>query len=444
MLEKRNNIFGTDGIRGRYGDFPLDKDSISKIGNIIGELFNRKKIIIGRDTRESSDTIFDILTNTINDKVKIINIGIASTPMVSYLTKTEKASLGISITASHNPYHDNGLKFFNSDGEKIEDHLKNIISNEFLKKNKINFYSENKIINEKHLINKYIDFVIKGMKLNNTNKKILIDAANGATFEIVEKIFSKLNIKYKIINNNPDGKNINKNCGSTHIEKLKDYMLESDFELAVSFDGDGDRIIFMDSELNILDGDFSLLLISDFLFKTGEYNKIVIGTIMSNLGIEEELNRRGIKFYRSKVGDENVYKLMKEKKAVIGGENSGHTILLNKHNTGDGILTSIYFLKALDYFSIKPNTLYKSIKLYPQKTKSLYVKSMPELDEIKGLNKEIKRFEQEYKNNARLIIRYSGTEPKIRIMVEAENYSIIEKEINLFKNIILNKIGVKT
>ncbi len=443
MPEKRDNLFGTDGIRGKFNEFPLNETSIKKLGHIIGKIYKNKRILMGRDTRESGKTISELLIKSIGENANVTDLGIAPTPLISYLTKSEDFYLGIAITASHNPYYDNGIKFFNSKGEKIEDKVKDIIVNEFYKEetpvlNNIAQAEENKTLK-----NKYIDFIIKDIVLRNNKQKILIDTANGAAYEIADEIFSRLNLNYKIINNKPNGKNINDNCGSTHIDKLRNQVLSSEFDIAISFDGDGDRVLFMDSEGNILDGDYSLLLISDYLFKTKNYNKIVIGTIMSNLRVEEEFNKRGVKFYRSQVGDEKVYKLMIEKNAIIGGENSGHTILLDKNKTGDGILISLYFLKSLDFFSIKANTLFKSIKMYPQKIESFYVNEKPDFDEIKGLNNELKRFYHQYKDSARMVLRYSGTEPKIRLMIEAINKDIISKEFNIFKEIIINNLGEK-
>jgi len=443
MPEKRDNLFGTDGIRGRFNEFPLNEESIVKLGFIVGKMYKDKQILIGRDTRESGKIISELLIKSISANADIAYLGIAPTPLISYITKSQDFSLGISITASHNPYYDNGIKFFNSKGEKIEDKVKNTIINEFYKIKTPALKSNIQIEKDKTLKTNYINFITKDIELTNNKQKILIDAANGAAYEIADEIFSRLDLNYKIINNKPNGKNINDNCGSTHINKLRDLIISSKFDIAISYDGDGDRVLFMDSEGNILDGDYSLLLISDYLFKTKNYNKVVIGTIMSNLRVEEEFRKRGVKFYRSQVGDEKVYKLMIEKNAIIGGENSGHTILLNKHNTGDGILTSLYFLKSLDFFSISANTLFKSIKMYPQKTESYYVNEKPDFNEIKGLNRELKRFKNQYKDNARIVLRYSGTEPKIRLMIEAVNNDIILKEFKIFKEIIINNIGEK-
>jgi len=444
-----NKLFGTDGIRSRVGKFPLDNNSLISLGLVCGELWSGSKILIGRDTRISGPEIEKLLAVGFSDRTQCQFCGVMPTPGFSYILDQGDFDYGIMITASHNPYFDNGIKIFNGNGEKISVNQEQEIEQKFIAADRSESTSTADIkkkitaLSPGHFKDKYRNFLLQNAReLQNTDLKCVIDCANGATFEIAPEIFQKLGFLTRIINAGPDGKNINENSGSTNSDYLREKVVSENADFGIAFDGDGDRVIFIDKNGFLLDGDYVLLNISDyFLNHEDTFNRVVVGTVMSNMGVENAFVQRGIQFLRAPVGDKNVYEKMKETGSILGGEQSGHIILRNLQKTGDGILTAVCFLKSLLALGLKSTDVAKKIKRYPQTTKTVKIKEKRDLGQWKELNVMINGFEKKHGDNSRLLIRYSGTEPKIRIMMESEFEDIINNNINRFENFIQSSIG---
>lgn len=445
----KTKLFGTDGIRGTVGFSPLDDESIIKLGNSIGELFKNARIIIGRDTRASGKNLKELLAAGIANKAQVFPCGVIPTPGLSFITDRSDFSHGIMITASHNPYHDNGIKIFNSSGEKISRDIEEKLEDIFFSLDKPGVNKNNRkypgAIDDENTKYKdiYMDFLLEqaaGIQVK--KQKAIIDCSHGAVYEIAPTVFRELGLETEIIAAAPDGQNINRDCGAAHPENLGNEVIARRAGIGIAFDGDGDRVIFADNKGNILDGDHSLYIIAKYLLETNsKFNKTAVGTIMSNLGLEKALAEPGIKFYRTPVGDYHVYQEMKRVNAIIGGEQSGHTILRSLQRTGDGILTALYFLKALAYFDLNPAQLFDALHLFPQVTRDIEIKEKRDLERWDELKKMIKDFNDKHKENSRIIIRYSGTEHKIRVMIESADRSIIQENLPKFESLIISEIG---
>ncbi len=437
-----NKLFGTDGIRAVVGDFPFDDDSILRIGNSIGKLFIGSNILIGRDTRISGSFFEHLIASGIAENANVSSCGIIPTPGLSYIVNHYNFDYGIMITASHNPYFYNGIKIFKSNGEKISEKKEKEIEDIFFSIKQTSACDLN-LIGKGDVKKEYEEFLVREAgNIGDKKFKLVVDCANGATFEIAPNVFRKLGFETILINANPDGKNINLRCGSTDLEDLKKKTINENADLGIGFDGDGDRVIFVDNQGNILDGDYILFVLSEFLSKyEKDFNKVVVGTIMSNLGLENALEKKGIDFLRTMIGDKNVYEEMKSYNSILGGEQSGHIILRNFQKTGDGILTSIFFIKSILTLGLKPSDVYKKLDLYPQKTVSVLVREKKLLEDWKELNDMIEKFNDKYGKYSRLLIRYSGTEPKIRIMIESKSIDVINKNMENFVSFIKSNIG---
>ena len=375
------------------------------------------------------------------------------TPAVAYLTRRFKADASVVISASHNTYEFNGVKYFSNKGMKIPDELEEEIE-EVMDSGKID---ELTAVNDKigvseiriDLLEEYVYFFRKNFEeeLENLDKEnfvIAVDTANGATSVVAEKVFEKLGIKHHIINNNPDGININDNCGSTHLEGLKKFVVENKCSLGVAYDGDGDRCLLVDENGNEIDGDKILAVISNYLKKKGELKKdTVVATVMSNLGLNKYTENNGLKLVQTKVGDRYVLEEMMKNGYNLGGEQSGHVILLDYNPTGDGILTSIMFIKTLLEENKKASELCNIIKLYPQVLVNAKVSSDKkyDFDKDEEIKEEIKKLEEEFSGNGRVLIRTSGTEPLVRVMIEGENQEYIKAKAEKLAKLIEKKLS---
>jgi phosphoglucosamine mutase len=452
-MTEKSKLFGTDGIRQQVGRFPLDDDSIAKLGRAIGTLIHGSKIIIGRDTRESGQHIEELIAagiSAVSGQCHITRAGVIPTPGLSFITRHNDFDYGIMITASHNPYTDNGIKIFGSDGEKVPGNMETQIEDIFSRlQDSGASVSQRSLIKDtspetkkiyRHFLSTHAANGIKGTPL-----KIIIDCAHGATYKMAPLIFKEAGLEPVVLNAEPDGKNINRECGSTYLEPLKKTVISQNADLGIAFDGDGDRVLFIDSSGRLLDGDYTLFMLSQYFLHTRshkDFNKIVVGTVMGNLGLEKSLEQLGITYIRTRVGDKYVYREMKNHHSILGGEQSGHTILRNFQKTGDGILTALYFLKAVAYLGIKPAELFEQLFLYPQVTRNIKIREKKDLDHWDQLNEMMAAFHSRYGDNSRLLIRYSGTEPKIRIMMESEHQTIIDENIGEFEHLIKSTIGV--
>lgn len=441
--EKTINLFGTDGIRSKFGEFPLEPSAIKDLGIAVNRFFKPRSILIGRDTRESGEKIELLFSEGLGAACNIKSAGIIPTPGLSFQTEKGGYDIGIMITASHNPWFDNGIKIFNSSGEKITDEEEKEIEKLFSSGIKENDKRDDRKKLSPGDVSGYNDFLVDtAMNSGNKDLKILLDCANGAAFKIAPEVFLKSGFDISLFNADPDGKNINSECGSTFPVFLKNKMLSGKWDIGIAFDGDADRVLIMDSRARTINGDLIMYTLAKFFNEIEEdFPETVVGTVMSNLALENSLTSLGIKFVRSNVGDRSVYKNMKKYGSTLGGEQSGHIIIRNLQKTGDGILTSIIFLRAIDFLNIDPDEVFDLYNSFPQVIKNIKIKEKRDLKEWAGLKERMDIFNKNHGNNSRIIIRYSGTEPKIRLMIESEDIEILNKNIEFFEDYIISEIG---
>ena len=409
-------IFGTDGIRSLSNDEIFNNLSLNTLSKAILKNNKNLKIVIGRDTRESSKEIESNFINALkNNGAKIFKAGLLSTPAISYLIKKLNCNLGIVVSASHNPYQFNGIKFFNKNGEKLSDSDESKIEKYFFKlTKKNNNYKNNgkiQIINNPFSIykKKFTKILIKN---NFSSKlKIVIDCANGSSYKVVKYIFSKININYK--------------CGSLYPQSLIKEVKKRSADLGISFDGDGDRLICCDEKGKIIDGDKILACLAQYIFnKSRPGVNSMVGTLMSNKGLEKFVNSIGLKFYRSNVGDKFVYELMKKKDCFLGGEQSGHIILKKFGPSGDGILIALYLIKIISEYNKKTSEIFDLYNSYFQIQKNIKLKEST-LKKNKKINNFLRFYNNKRIDDVRILARLSGTEPVIRLLVEGKKYSKI-------------------
>ena len=423
-------IFGTDGIRSLSNDEIFNNLSLNTLSKAILKNNKNLKIVIGRDTRESSKEIESNFINALkNNGAKIFKAGLLSTPAISYLIKKLNCNLGIVVSASHNPYQFNGIKFFNKNGEKLSDSDESKIEKYFFKltKKKNNDKNNGKIqiINNPFSIykKKFTKILIKN---NFSSKlKIVIDCANGSSYKVVKYIFSKININLIYIKDKPNGRNINYKCGSLYPQSLIKEVKKKSADLGISFDGDGDRLICCDEKGKIIDGDKILACLAQYIFnKSRSGVNSMVGTLMSNRGLEKFVNGIGLKFYRSNVGDKFVYELMKKKDCFLGGEQSGHIILKKFGPSGDGILIALYLIKIISEYNKKTSEIFDLYNSYFQIQKNIKLKDS-KYQKNKKINNLLRFYNNKIIDNVRVLIRLSGTEPVIRLLVEGKKYSKI-------------------
>ena len=423
-------IFGTDGIRSLSNDEIFNNLSLNTLSKAILKNNKNLKIVIGRDTRESSKEIESNFINALkNNGAKIFKVGLLSTPAISYLIKKLNCNLGIVVSASHNPYQFNGIKFFNKNGEKLSDSDESKIEKYFFKltKKKNNDKNNGKIqiINNPFSIykKKFTKILIKN---NFSSKlKIVIDCANGSSYKVVKYIFSKININLIYIKDKPNGRNINYKCGSLYPQSLIKEVKKKSADLGISFDGDGDRLICCDEKGKIIDGDKILACLAQYIFNKSKSGvNSMVGTLMSNRGLEKFVNDIGLKFYRSNVGDKFVYELMKKKDCFLGGEQSGHIILKKFGPSGDGILIALYLIKIISEYNKKTSEIFDLYNSYFQIQKNIKLKDS-KYQKNKKINNLLRFYNNKIIDNVRVLIRLSGTEPVIRLLVEGKKYSKI-------------------
>ena len=424
-------IFGTDGIRFLSNDEIFNNLSLNTLSKAILKNNKNLKIVIGRDTRESSKEIESNFINALkNNGAKIFKVGLLSTPAISYLIKKLNCNLGIVVSASHNPYQFNGIKFFNKNGEKLSDSDERKIEKYFFKltKKKNNDKNNGKIqiINNPFSIykKKFTRILIKN---NFSSKlKIVIDCANGSSYKVVKYIFSKININSIYIKDKPNGRNINYKCGSLYPQSLIKEVKKKSADLGISFDGDGDRLICCDEKGKIIDGDKILACLAQYIFnKSRPGVNSMVGTLMSNRGLEKFVNDIGLKYYRSNVGDKFVYELMKKKDCFLGGEQSGHIILKKFGPSGDGILIALYLIKIISEYNKKTSEIFDLYNSYFQIQKNIKLQDS-KYQKNKKINNLLRFYNNKIIDNVRVLIRLSGTEPVIRLLVEGKKYSKIK------------------
>ena len=449
--------FGTDGIR-RIANTELTPQLVYKVAKAGAYVLSKHTnhtptILIGRDTRISGTLIESAMTaGFLSYGANVKLLGVIPTPAVAYLTRKLKADASVVISASHNTFEFNGIKFFSNKGMKIPDSLEEEIE-EVMDSGKL---EELTAKNEKigvaeycfDLMNEYIYFFRK--HFDDTIEKHLredfvvgIDTANGATSVVAEKVFKDLGINYRIINNTPDGININENCGSTHLENLKKFVVENNLSLGIAYDGDGDRCLAIDEKGNEIDGDKLLAIISSSLRKKGKLSKdTIVATVMSNLGLNKYTENNGLHLIQTKVGDRYVLEEMLKEGYNLGGEQSGHVILLDYNPTGDGILTSLMLIQTILEENKKASELASIIKLYPQVLINARVNAEKKYDYKKDedIKKAIADLEKEFAGNGRVLIRPSGTEPLVRVMIEGEDQEYLTKRAEEIVELIEKKL----
>ena len=449
--------FGTDGIR-RIANIELSPELVYKVAKAGAYVLSKHSdhtptILIGRDTRISGTLIESaMVAGFLSYGANVKLLCVIPTPAVAYLTRKLNADASVVISASHNTYEFNGIKYFSNKGMKISDELEEEIE-EVMESGKLEeLTAENEKIGVSEycldLIDEYVYFFRKNFddeieKNLNDNFIVGIDTANGATSVVAEKVFKTLGIKYKIINNNPDGININDNCGSTHLEGLKKFVVENKLSLGIAYDGDGDRCLAIDEKGNEIDGDKLLAIISRSLKKKGKLNKdTIVATVMSNLGLNKYAKENGLQLLQTKVGDRYVLEKMLKEGYNLGGEQSGHVILLDYNPTGDGILTSLMLIKTILEEKKKASELGDLIKLYPQVLINAKVNSEKKYDyeQNKDIKEAIEKLEKEFAGNGRVLIRPSGTEPLVRVMIEGEDQEYITKKAKDIAKLIEEKL----
>ena len=429
-------FFGTDGIRGKASEFPFDNKTVSLIGYVLAEMLDKKGngILIGRDTRQSGLRILKALQTGINAAgIKVINLGVLPTAAVSYLLKNNNYQAGIVISASHNPYTDNGIKFFSSKGLKLPDKVETKLEKNLVKyieqKKVLKNNSKIKNLSGKNLIKQYEKFLLSLVPKNLLEgKKIAIDCANGASSKIAVDVFEKLKAKVVVINNKPDGKNINFNCGALHPEVVAQTVKKQKAFSGFAFDGDADRVISVDEKGNVRDGDYFLGVVAKYLKDNGKLkNNTLVITVMANLGLLKAAKEQKINVVTSKVGDRYVYQDLKKYKAILGGEQSGHIIFKQLLDTGDGLTSALQLLNILIEQNKTLSAMCGWIKKYPQILINQKVKTKVPLEKLPETLKFIKQTEKKLGNDGRVLVRYSGTENLLRVMIEGKNKTEIKK-----------------
>ncbi len=449
--------FGTDGIR-RIANTELTPELVYKVAKAGAYVLSKHTdhtptILIGRDTRISGTLIESaMVAGFLSYGANVKLLGVLPTPGVAYLTRKLNADASVVISASHNTFEFNGIKYFSNKGMKIPDTLEEEIE-EIMESGKLDeLTAKNEKIGVSEyaldLMDEYVYFFRKNFddiidKYNHDNFVVALDTANGATSVVAEKVFKALGINYRIINNHPDGININDNCGSTHLEGLKKYVVENKLSLGVAYDGDGDRCLAVDENGNEIDGDKLLAIISNSLRRKGKLQKdTIVATVMSNLGLNKFARDNGLELLQTKVGDRYVLEEMLRDGYNLGGEQSGHVILLDYNPTGDGILTSLMLITSILEEGKRASELADMIKLYPQILVNAKVNSNKKYDYEKDeeIKNAIDKLEREFAGNGRVLIRPSGTEPLVRVMIEGEDQEYITKKAEEIAKLIEKKL----
>ena len=426
--------FGTDGIRGKVGEYPITPDFALKLGWAAGRVLAKdgvKKVIIGKDTRISGYMLESALeAGFASAGVAAAFTGPMPTPAIAYLTRTFRADAGVVISASHNPFYDNGIKFFSNEGRKLDDAIELEIEAQLEKE--IDCVESKQLGRASRITDaagRYIEFCKSTFDhdLSLSGLKIVVDCANGATYHIAPKVLRELGAKVIKIGCDPDGVNINENCGATDVKALTERVISEKANLGFALDGDGDRIIMVDHKGNKIDGDLIIYIIAREALRQGQLKGGVVGTLMSNMGLEIALKNLGIPFVRAKVGDRYVLEMLVEKNWRLGAENSGHVLLLDKTTTGDGIVAGLQVLAAMVRNNMSLADLCSGMTMLPQIL--INVRFSGKDDPL--MNPEVKsaiaQAEQQLSNNGRVLIRKSGTEPLIRVMVEGSNQSQVQQ-----------------
>lgn len=422
-LMAERNYFGTDGVRAVAGEYPLTAAWVMQLGAAAGEVFKRKNprasVVIGKDTRQSGDMLEAALAAGLTSRgVNVIHLGVLPTPGVSYLTRRLEADAGVVISASHNPYQDNGIKFFGADGQKLSDateaeieaaiaEVPNLAPVTGVDMGGVTNYAEAERVYTAFLRQHAPD--LSGLR-------IALDCANGAAYRVAPKVFQSAGADVFAVYTNPDGRNINRNCGSTHMDHLRLIVAQGDYDLGIAFDGDADRALFVDSRGNMIHGDHMLLLNAR---ARGE--KAVVATLMTNMALEVKLREGGVPLERTAVGDRYVHERLHSKGLNLGGEQSGHVLFLDVSPTGDGVLTALLTLASMKKLETTLDELHDELVMFPQTLVNVRVKDKKAIASDSAVQKAVSEAEVKLSGKGRINLRPSGTENLIRVMVEGQD-----------------------
>jgi len=426
--------FGTDGIRGKVGEPPITADFLLKLGWAAGKVFASEGhgfVLVGKDTRISGYMFESALEAGLTAAgVDTHLLGPMPTPGVAYLARTLRAKAGIVISASHNPYYDNGVKFFSVEGTKLPDDIEQKI--EHYIDSPMTTVESSELGKAKRLVDaagRYIEFCKASIptRFDFSGMKIVVDCANGATYHIAPHVFSEVGAEVIVIGAEPNGININDECGATQPNKLVAAVLANKADIGIALDGDGDRLVMVDHKGEIVDGDELIYIIAKARLDAGLMSGPVVGTLMTNLGMEHGLKRLGINFLRANVGDRYVLEMMSEHKGILGGENSGHIICLDKTTTGDGIIAALQVMAEIHDSGKSLHELKSGMQKYPQILINIKTPKKVDIKTDAGIQKAVRAIEEKLGDTGRVLLRASGTEPLIRVMVEGEQADLVKK-----------------
>jgi len=445
-------LFGTDGIRGVAGEYPLDPATVYAFGVALGNDATRRhagpEILIGADTRESGRWIAELVAGGLASRgARVRYAGVITTPGVAYLTRTEHFVAGVMISASHNPYRDNGLKVFGASGFKLPDAEEHDVEQEiFALREKGGALASPPLPSsldvDDSLDRKYLEYLVSTVRVRFDGIKLAVDCGNGASYRLAPELFQRLGAEVVAIGAEPDGRNINLNCGALHLGAVREAVLANSADFGVAFDGDADRAMFVSRSGKIVDGDGVLLTAARALKAAGRLaGDTVVGTVMANLGLEKALEREGIRMVRTPVGDKYVLEEMVRLGAPLGGEQSGHVIFREYATTGDGLLTALRVLEIARHAGAGLDELTADLHVYPQKLVNVRVREKKGLTEVPAVAREIRRVEETFAGAGRVLVRFSGTEPLARVMVEGPDLEQVESFSASIAEVIRREMG---
>jgi phosphoglucosamine mutase len=453
MTTNARKLFGTDGIRGIAGEAPLDAKTIFATGLALGHSVARltveRRVIVGRDTRESSPWIAATLAAGLRQAgVSVESAGVVTTPAIAFLAHTHGFAAGVVISASHNPWRDNGIKLFGPDGYKLPDALELAMEDEILMHANLATAPDPAtlppVVDNEGLQQDYIEFLLNcvpGLRLDGL--RVVADCANGAAAAIAPELFGRLGGEVTLLNISPDGRNINAGCGALHPQWVAEEVQKRNADVGVTFDGDADRCMLAGPRGNVINGDAILLLAARDLKERGMLRgDVVVATTMSNMGLEAALKRSGIRMMRAPVGDRYVLEMMQNHGATLGGEQSGHILFPHLATTGDGLLTALVVLDLIARSGKSIDALTSDLKVFPQVIVNVKVREKKPLDSIPTVAARIRDAEEDLKDTGRVVIRYSGTEALARVMIEAEDESAMRRHADAIAEAIRAELGV--
>lgn len=454
MSERK--LFGTDGIRGKANVYPMTAEIATALGRAVTHYFQstnptntRPLIIVGKDTRLSCYMLeMAFASGVCSQGGAVILTGPLPTPGIAFVTHSMRADAGVMISASHNPFQDNGIKIFDAKGFKLPDSVELELERLILTPDLMPVKTGSQLGNAERLKEVYGRYIVHvksalGNDFDLEGMRIVLDCANGAGYKVTPMMFQELGAEVFPLGISPNGENINKNVGSLHPEAARAEVLKYRADIGVCIDGDGDRVSVIDQEGTIVDGDKLIGLFAKLLLARGELKKgdTVVGTVMSNLGLELYLKSLGLNFVRTKVGDRYIIEYMRQNGCILGGEPSGHVIFSRHSTTGDGALGALKVIEAMKYFNKPLKDLVAEIELFPQTIKNVMVKNKPAIESVPGIQAGIKMAEDRLHGKGRVLLRYSGTEPLLRVMVEGNVAETVEEECNKLIDIVVKEIG---